>query len=70
LFFHPEQGFYEIERAIYYTSVTNILGFSILAHSQFVPTIYFGLLTCLAMFIALLGDMVLLPVLIVALRAG
>ena len=61
---------HNIGRAIYYTSITIMLGFSILALSQFVPTIYFGLLTGLAMFIALLGDMVLLPVLIVAFRAA
>jgi predicted RND superfamily exporter protein len=59
-----------IGRAIYYTSVTIMLGFSILAFSQFVPTIYFGLLTSLAMLTALLADMLLLPTLIVAFRAG
>jgi hypothetical protein len=59
-----------IGRAIYYTSITIMLGFSILAFSQFVPTIYFGLLTSLAMLAALLANMVLLPTLIVAFRAG
>jgi len=59
-----------IGRAIYYTSITIMLGFSILAFSQFVPTIYFGLLTSLAMLAALLADMALLPTLIVAFRAG
>ena len=34
-----------IGRAMYYTSVTVTLGFSILVLSNFVPTIYFGLLT-------------------------
>lgn len=55
-----------IGRAIYYTSVTIMLGFSILALSRFIPTIYFGLLTSLAMLVALLANMTLLPVLIVA----
>lgn len=59
-----------IGRAIYYTSITIMLGFSILAFSQFVPTIYFGLLTGLAMLAALLANMALLPILIVTFRAG
>ena len=58
-----------IGRAMYYTSVTIMLGFSILALSQFTPTIYFGLLTGTAMVVALLANMTLLPVLIVTLRA-
>jgi len=36
-----------IGRAMYYTTVTITLGFTILALSSFVPTIYFGLLTAL-----------------------
>ncbi|MBU2676345.1 MAG: MMPL family transporter, partial [Gammaproteobacteria bacterium] len=58
-----------IGRAMYYTSVTIMLGFSILALSQFIPTIYFGLLTGTAMLVALLANMTLLPVLIVTFRA-
>lgn len=58
-----------IGRAMYYTSVTIMLGFSILALSQFTPTIYFGLLTGTAMVVALLANMTLLPVLVVTLRA-
>ena len=54
-----------IGRAIYYTSVTIMLGFSVLALSRFIPTINFGLLTSLAMLVALLANMTLLPVLIV-----
>jgi predicted RND superfamily exporter protein len=54
-----------IGRAMYYTSVTVMLGFSILVLSSFVPTIYFGLLTGFAMLIALLADLTLLPLLIV-----
>ena len=55
-----------IGRAMYYTSVTIMLGFSILALSQFVPTVYFGLLTGFAMLVALLANMTLLPVLLVS----
>lgn len=54
---------------MYYTSVTIMLGFSILALSQFTPTIYFGLLTGIAMLVALLANMTLLPVLLVTFRA-
>ena len=53
-----------IGRAIYYTSITITVGFSILTLSNFIPTIYFGLLTGLAMILALLGDLLLLPLLI------
>ncbi|MBT4259229.1 MAG: MMPL family transporter [Nitrospina sp.] len=57
-----------IGKAMYYTSVTITLGFSILALSDFMPTIYFGLLTGAAMVIALLGALTLLPLLIVVFR--
>jgi len=54
--------------AMYYTSVTIILGFSILALSNFIPTIIFGLLTGLAMLIALLSALTLLPQLIIVIK--
>ena len=57
-----------IGRAMYYTSVTIIAGFSILALSNFIPTIYFGLLTGLAMLIALLGALTLLPSLLLTFK--
>ncbi len=50
-----------IGKSIYYISITVIVGFSILAMSNFIPTIYFGLLTGLAMLIALLQVLTLLP---------
>ncbi len=50
--------------ALFYTAITIIAGFSILALSNFIPSIYFGLLTGLAMTAALLGSMTLLPKLI------
>jgi predicted RND superfamily exporter protein len=53
-----------IGHAMYYTSVTIIIGFSILILSNFIPSIYFGLLTGLAMFIALIAALTLLPQLI------
>ncbi|MEO1888775.1 MAG: MMPL family transporter [Cycloclasticus sp.] len=54
-----------IGRAMYYTSLTITLGFSILAFSNFIPTIYFGLLTGFSMVAALLANMTLLPLLII-----
>jgi predicted RND superfamily exporter protein len=53
-----------IGQALFFTAMTIIIGFSILALSNFVPSIYFGLLTGLAMTAALLGSMTLLPKLI------
>ena len=53
-----------IGQALFYTAMTIIVGFSILALSNFIPSIYFGLLTGLAMTAALLGSMTLLPKLI------
>ena len=53
-----------IGRALYYTSITVTIGFSILALSSFIPTIYFGLLTGFAMIVALLNNLTLLPLLI------
>ena len=57
-----------IGKAMYYTSITIIVGFSILALSNFIPTIYFGLLTGLAMFTALLSSLTFLPALLIALK--
>jgi predicted RND superfamily exporter protein len=57
-----------VGHAMYYTSVTIISGFSILVLSSFIPTIYFGLLTSLAMAIALVAALTLLPALIVRIR--
>jgi uncharacterized protein len=51
--------------AMYYTSVTIMIGFSILVLSNFIPSIYFGLLTGLAMLIAFLAALTLLPQLLV-----
>lgn len=50
-----------IGRAMYFTTMTIMGGFSILAFSNFIPTVYFGLLTSLAMLLALIANMTLLP---------
>jgi hypothetical protein len=54
-----------IGHAMYYTSVTIIIGFSILGLSSFIPCVYFGLLTGLAMLIALIAALTLLPRLLI-----
>ncbi len=54
-----------IGRALYYTTLTVIIGFSTLTLSNFNPSIYFGLLTVLAMAAAVLGALLLLPRLII-----
>lgn len=54
-----------IGRAMYYTSITIVLGFSILMFSNFIPTVYFGAFTGLAMIVALLASVTLLPLLII-----
>lgn len=57
-----------IGHAIYYTTVTLVIGFSILSLSNFIPTVYFGLLTVLAISTALLASLTLLPQLLVMLK--
>jgi len=57
-----------IGRAMYFTSMTIVAGFSILALSNFIPTIIFGLLTSLAMLVALTGALTLLPQLLIAFK--
>jgi predicted RND superfamily exporter protein len=58
-----------IGHAMYYTSITIIIGFSILVLSNFMPSVYFGLLTGLAMLVALLAALTLLPRLLILGRA-
>jgi len=53
-----------IGKAVFYTTMTIIFGFSILMLSNFIPTIYFGVLTGAAMFIALMAALTVLPKLI------
>lgn len=54
-----------IGNAIYYTSITVVIGFSVLGFSSFMPTVYFGLMTALAMILALLANLAILPSLLV-----
>ncbi len=54
-----------IGHALYYASFTIIAGFSILAFSSFIPTVYFGLLTALAMALATMANLIVLPSLLI-----
>ena len=58
-----------IGRAIFYTASTISLGFLIFSFSNFIPTIYFGIFTALAMFFAFLVSLTLLPILLEKMRA-
>lgn len=56
-----ENTFGEIGRPIILTSVVNVAGFAIFMISDFLPMAHFGLLASVAMFAALLGDLLMLP---------
>ncbi len=54
--------------AILNTSITIVFGFSILVFSNFIPTIYFGVFTGLAMCLAMISVLTLLPALILIIK--
>ena len=54
--------------AILNTSITIVFGFSILVLSNFIPTIYFGIFTGLAMLMAMILVLTLLPSLLVTIK--
>ena len=54
--------------AILNTSITIVFGFSILILSNFIPTIYFGIFTGVAMLLALISVLTLLPKLLIILK--
>ncbi len=54
--------------AILNTSITIVFGFSILVLSKFIPTIYFGMFTGLAMLLAMISVLTLLPSLILMIK--
>lgn len=56
--------FDSVGHALLYTTTIIALGFALLSFSDFVPSILFGLLTALAMLVALVTDSTLLPVLL------
>ncbi|XGQ70131.1 RND family transporter [Campylobacter hepaticus] len=50
-----------IGSALYYTTISIVLGFSVMMSSNFIPTIYFGILTVFVMILLLSGSLFLLP---------
>ena len=54
--------------AILNTSITIVFGFSILVLSNFIPTIYFGIFTGIAMLLAMVSVLTLLPSLLLLLK--
>ena len=54
--------------AILNTSITIVFGFSILVLSNFIPTIYFGIFTGIAMLLAMISVLTLLPSLLLAFK--
>ena len=57
-----------VGRAILNTSITIVFGFSILILSKFIPTIYFGIFTGIAMLLAMVSVLTLLPSLILMIK--
>ena len=54
--------------AILNTSITIVFGFSILVFSNFIPTIYFGVFTGIAMLLAMISVLTLLPNLLLIIK--
>ena len=57
-----------VGKAILNTSITIVFGFSILVLSKFIPTIYFGIFTGIAMLFAMISVLTLLPSLILFIK--
>ena len=57
-----------VGKAILNTSITIVFGFSILVLSKFIPTIYFSIFTGIAMLLAMISVLTLLPSLILLIK--
>ena len=53
-----------VGKALWFTSITIASGFVLLVFSNFTPTIYFGLFTCLAMLISIFATFSIIPLLL------
>jgi len=53
-----------VGQAMFYTTIVITTGFLIMVFSNFVPTMYFGVLTALAMITALTANLIMLPMLV------
>ena len=54
----------DVGRAVVFSTLALVVGFLVLCRSEFMPTVYFGLLVSLAMLGGLLGNLILLPLLL------
>ena len=50
--------------AMVFSTVALLVGFTVLATSEFIPTVYFGVLVSVAMLGGMLGNLIVLPLLI------
>jgi predicted RND superfamily exporter protein len=57
-----------VGQAMFYTTIVITAGFLIMVFSNFVPTMYFGMLTALAMITALVANLIMLPMLVAKLK--
>jgi predicted RND superfamily exporter protein len=55
---------HNVGQAMFYTTIVITAGFLIMVFSNFVPTMYFGILTSIAMVTALIANLVMLPMLL------
>jgi predicted RND superfamily exporter protein len=53
-----------VGQAMFYTTIVITAGFLIMVFSNFVPTMYFGMLTAIAMITALIANLIMLPMLV------
>ena len=53
-----------VGQAMFYTTIVITAGFLIMVFSNFVPTVYFGVLTGIAMVTALIANLLMLPMLL------
>ncbi|MGS2719042.1 efflux RND transporter permease subunit [Paraglaciecola aestuariivivens] len=60
-----KKAYFSVGYAMLFTTIIICVGFALLAFSDFVPSMLFGLLTALAMLFALITDLTLLPALLV-----
>jgi predicted RND superfamily exporter protein len=58
------ESHHTVGRAMVFSTLALIVGFSSLALSEFSPTIYFGAMVCLTMFGGLVGNLILLPLML------
>jgi uncharacterized protein len=54
---------------MYYCSGVTVIGFMVLVTSNFIPTVVFGLLTVATIFVAIVADLLLSPLLLIAFKA-